>query len=1082
MASDLMSSSSNLLYNINSSSNINLNGTSNFAHLVSTDDLNALNLNSYFKGASNLPVAENTNLATELSVNSASINSPFTSGWFTVGSNGSVSVYFLVDDGAYEGELGIFNLEGMGQYELGSSAFIQEAARRAISNSTQGYVVISDRNEGALQSGTLAWDSQHNKGEYKGMKNFTMRSGEQFALLFVPNGTIQQVFNEQNYGDDKQPLFSIAQNNPLAASHVTLFRDLNGSGRIFAMEDIRSDRGTDKDFNDFVFYMGGAVGDVPSIDSLVDFTKNWRESSVAQELMKWQPSPPANIGKPTESPAPPTLGSLYSNGDLIKGSSDKVYFVEDGKRRWIPNSGIFQQRGFKRENIKSLSDEIINGIPFGDNLPILEKYQNKSNTTSEWQSDFYSWDGNGIPPIDFTDNNNKFASLNLGSNTRSDARKGIKFELGNGSPQGDSKLLNDNFVVRSYTQANFEKGKIYKATVKADDGYQLFAKNQATGEWVYFTPQNEWKTDAYGVGKEIEFQVFETSKYDLYFQYFEAGGDAYFDLRWEEAEIKLPVSLYKNGDLVKGSDNKVYLIEANKKRWISNDGIFIQRGFKREDIKSLSDETINGIVSADNLQILDKYKQSANTSTEWQSDFYWWNVNTTPSIDFFNNSNNKFASLNLGSNTISDGKKGINFELGKDSPQGDAKLLNDNFVIRSYTQANFEKGKTYNAKVKADDGYQLLAKNKNTGKWVYFTKQNEWEIDAYGFTKEIEFKVPESGLYDFYFQYFERDGDAYFDLTWEAAPIELVDPTLENDWLVDNNPDPNRNKYWSSLDSDTVFGSWSSLKSLPIIEYKFPFDFKIVKVEDVAQELENDLRKFFNNWNLPFADKHLEHFLNQGNFTGNPLHLGVPMDDIPVDELLQYVPGFQDVYNGRINQVKSQLTQYSDRLKQEGKQIKPGSYWINSASPQYDWTYVQEKSGSDFGRRLNHGINLFEKLIHGTNGKLSDLINPSYNLRKLLDFYNAIGKFEFNNSMEIIVNENSTISLKTQMYVHDYFNFDIKLDEFPGQPNFNSDYWKKLGSWGLRFGQSAVPEILVNLGMANNYEQWGVSSIQEFKV
>ncbi|MEG4804056.1 S8 family serine peptidase [Microcoleus sp. ARI1-B5] len=317
----------------------------------------------------------------------------------------------------------------------------------------------------------------------------------------------------------------------------------------------------------------------------------------------------------------------------------------------------------------------------------------------------------------------------------------------------------------------------------------------------------------------------------------------------------------------------------------------------------------------------------------------------------------------------------------------------------------------------------------------------------------------------------------------QPTPIQFVDPTLTQDWIQHNDPDPNRNKYWSSLDSDAVFGSWSSLKSLQIgFQYEFPFGFKVVKAEDVAQGAENDLRNFFNTWNLPLADKHIEHFLNQGDSTGNPLHLGTPMDDIPVDELLQYVPGFQNVYNARINQVKSQLNQYSEQLKREGKRIKPGRYWINSASSQYDWTYVQKRVGADFGKRLNQGINLFDKLIDSVNGNLSAIANPSENVRKLLDFYNAIGRLEYNTSMQVIVHEDSTISLKTQMYVHDYFNFDIKLDEFPGQPQLKSDYWKKLGSWGLRFGQSAVPEILVNLGMANNYEQSGVSSVREFKV
>ncbi|MFP4121327.1 hypothetical protein [Coleofasciculus sp.] len=59
----------------------------------------------------------------------------FESGVFTVGETGKVSVDFLFDGGGYEGELAVFSLEGMEEFEPGSEAFIQEAASRALSDS-----------------------------------------------------------------------------------------------------------------------------------------------------------------------------------------------------------------------------------------------------------------------------------------------------------------------------------------------------------------------------------------------------------------------------------------------------------------------------------------------------------------------------------------------------------------------------------------------------------------------------------------------------------------------------------------------------------------------------------------------------------------------------------------------------------------------------------------------------------------------------------------------------------------------------------------------------------------------------------
>jgi hypothetical protein len=80
----------------------------------------------------------------------------FETGVFTVGPKGEVGVDFLLDGGKYQGELAIFSLKGIDQFELGSEDFIQEAARRALSNSDLGYVVINDLTEGARFHGSFA--------------------------------------------------------------------------------------------------------------------------------------------------------------------------------------------------------------------------------------------------------------------------------------------------------------------------------------------------------------------------------------------------------------------------------------------------------------------------------------------------------------------------------------------------------------------------------------------------------------------------------------------------------------------------------------------------------------------------------------------------------------------------------------------------------------------------------------------------------------------------------------------------------------------------------------------------------------
>jgi len=112
-----------------------------------------------------------------------------TEGFFVVEESGEVSVDYLLDGGKYQGDLAIFSLKGMENLSLGSTEFIQEAARRASSNSPLGHVVISDSLEGAKFS------SWNNSGSYLGPETFAMEPGDVFAAMLVPNGTVQEVYD-----------------------------------------------------------------------------------------------------------------------------------------------------------------------------------------------------------------------------------------------------------------------------------------------------------------------------------------------------------------------------------------------------------------------------------------------------------------------------------------------------------------------------------------------------------------------------------------------------------------------------------------------------------------------------------------------------------------------------------------------------------------------------------------------------------------------------------------------------------------------------------------------------------------------
>ncbi|MEM9540606.1 MAG: S8 family serine peptidase [Cyanobacteria bacterium P01_E01_bin.42] len=211
----------------------------------------------------------------------------FTSGVFTVGESGEVGFDFLFDGGKHRSELAIFSLEGMGDYEFGSTAFIKEATRRALSNSKSGYIIIKDREEGAKFEGKLG-EKSWNQGEYEGVKTFQMEAGDRFGVMLIPNGTVEKVHKNPKIKGAKSPLFSIATKG----NDFGQIADLNGEGHTFAMEDVNpGHKWFDRDYNDIIFQVIGATGTAQSFDNAVNPEKDWRQTELGQEILEYIKSP-----------------------------------------------------------------------------------------------------------------------------------------------------------------------------------------------------------------------------------------------------------------------------------------------------------------------------------------------------------------------------------------------------------------------------------------------------------------------------------------------------------------------------------------------------------------------------------------------------------------------------------------------------------------------------------------------------------------------------------------------------------------------------------------------------------------------
>jgi hypothetical protein len=240
--------------------------------------------------------------------------SPFTSGVFTVGESGLVSVDYLFDGGGYKGELAFFSLEGMEQFTPGSEEFIQEAAHRALSNSDLGHVIVRDAEEGAKFSARLGYEGNFNRGSYLGEKTIHMTAGSKFGVMLVPNGTVQEVYENPAIESSKRPLFSLATANPQDKMHLGQIGDVTGDGHTFSLEDKRLDKGSDRDYNDVVFHVKGATGQAESLDSLINPQKDWRQSAIGHQLIEYVTQLDATPEPGTGGEVPPDSGQGSGEG------------------------------------------------------------------------------------------------------------------------------------------------------------------------------------------------------------------------------------------------------------------------------------------------------------------------------------------------------------------------------------------------------------------------------------------------------------------------------------------------------------------------------------------------------------------------------------------------------------------------------------------------------------------------------------------------------------------------------------------------------------------------------------------------
>jgi hypothetical protein len=303
-------------------------------------------------------------------------------GTLLVGSSGEVDVDFLFDGGWFRGELAVFSLKGMESFTPGSTEFMLEAARRALTDSEQGHILIQDSLEGAKFNGDFGYKPNFNTDteNYRGIKTFTMTPGDQVGLMLVAHTTVEETFNNPSniFQFGKLPLFSIPEANLLGkAKNQVEFVDVDGSGTI-ALEDMPISQ-SDSNYNDMIVQLVGLDSNLASLADNINPTRDWRSTGLGQELLEY------------------TDAHVFDQEVFQVGQSGKVVFdfLYDGGL-YQGEVGIFSLEGMNSKDLNSevFVEEAIHRAQSNTNqghIVLKDSQQGaKFDAPLDWEKDFNS--------------------------------------------------------------------------------------------------------------------------------------------------------------------------------------------------------------------------------------------------------------------------------------------------------------------------------------------------------------------------------------------------------------------------------------------------------------------------------------------------------------------------------------------------------------------------------------------------------------------------------------------------------------------------------------------------------------------
>ena len=229
-----------------------------------------------------------TYAAAQSTADVAATTGVFRSGVGTVGPGGTIWVDYLFDGGGFESQVAIFSLQGMNALEPGSADFIKEAARRSLSDSTLGHIVVSDTTEAARNTAVLPWEGDRNRGTYADSKAVAMTPGDKFDLMMVPAGTVWGAYThpENLFDIKKRPVFSMPEANITNKAGNDQFAAYMADGTTVGFEDLSlATWMSDRDYNDVILRIAGATVSAPSLESVVPPSRNTFKAAMASQVL-----------------------------------------------------------------------------------------------------------------------------------------------------------------------------------------------------------------------------------------------------------------------------------------------------------------------------------------------------------------------------------------------------------------------------------------------------------------------------------------------------------------------------------------------------------------------------------------------------------------------------------------------------------------------------------------------------------------------------------------------------------------------------------------------------------------------------